>query len=161
MSVRPARGQDAGDIIRLTSIMYQAMGVDASSSEWKTEVKRVLLDRASSEDCAIFVAEDDDRVVACGGVTVAARLPGPNAADARSAYVQWMVTEPRYRRQGHARAVFGAIMEWVEARGIRLVELHATPDGEALYRAYGFVSPKFPMLRFRFAGPDPPSRSSS
>jgi GNAT superfamily N-acetyltransferase len=75
------------------------------------------------------------------------RLPGPSTPSGRWGYVQWMVTDPDYRRRGLARAVFAAILGWLEERGVTNVELHATVSGEPLYRSFGFTDAFSPELR--------------
>jgi GNAT superfamily N-acetyltransferase len=130
--------------------MYSAMGLDVTRREWREEATRMIRDRNGSEDCAVFVVDDDvGTAVACGGVTVATRLPGPGVPSARFGYIQWMVTDPEYRRRGHGKAVFEAILAWLRVRGVTAMELHATPEGEALYRKYGFDDPMYPQLRAR------------
>ena len=90
--------------------------------------------------------------MSCGGVTVATRLPGPGVPTARYGYVQWMAIDPMYRRRGHARAVFEALLDWLREHGVHNVELHATPEGEPLYRSYGFDDPRYPQLRAGLEG---------
>ena len=149
MKVRPAGPEDAREVVRLASIMYEAMGLDPSQPEWQERAIRAMSDRDGPEDRAVFVVEDERRpghLVACGAVTISTRWPGPGVPTGRFAYIQWMVTEPEHRRRGHARALFEAILGWIRERGVTAVELHATPSGEALYRSYGFVDPAHPQL---------------
>jgi GNAT superfamily N-acetyltransferase len=148
-SARLARPEDADDVIRLASIMYSAMGLDVSAREWQENAERMIRERSGGVDCAVFVVDDDETVVACGAVTVETRLPGPGVPTARYGYIQWMVTDPEHRRRGHGKAVFEAILAWLRERGVTAVELHATREGEALYRKYGFDDPMYPQLRAR------------
>jgi len=150
MTLRPSRPDDAPEVIRLASVMYESMGVDVTPPEWRREAERMVRGRAGTEGCAVFVVEDDEReghLLACGAVTVATRLPGPGVPNARFGYIQWMATEPEHRRRGHARAIFDAILGWLRAQGVKAVELHATPEGESLYRSFGFEPPRHPQLR--------------
>jgi len=149
---RLARPDEAADVIRLASIMYGAMGLDVSPPEWRENAERTIRERNGSDDCTVFVVEDEGRIVSCGGVTVATRLPGPGVPTARYGYVQWMATDPMYRRRGHARAVFEALLDWLREHGVHNVELHATPEGEPLYRSYGFDDPRYPQLRAGLEG---------
>jgi predicted acetyltransferase len=74
----------------------------------------------------------------------------------RFGYVQSMVTDVRFRRQGLARGIFVALMDWFDAQDIDAVDLHATPEGEPLYRAFGFETAGTPELRWaRARGPRP------
>ena len=67
----------------------------------------------------------------------------------RSGYVQWVATEPELRRRGAGRAVMRALLAWYGAAGVTVVELHATSDGEPLYRSLGFDDDGPPALRRR------------
>jgi len=150
MSVRMARPEDGPEVVRLASVMYESMGLDVSGGAWRENDRRMVEERSGGDDCAVFVVEDAERsgrLVSCGGVTISTRLPGPGVPTARFGYVQWMVTEPEHRRQGHAKAVFEAILTWLRDREVTAVELHATPAGEALYRTYGFGDLMHPQLR--------------
>jgi GNAT superfamily N-acetyltransferase len=49
-------------------------------------------------------------------------------------------TEPEYRRQGIARALMLALMEWARTTAADRVVLHASSDGRALYESLGFVA---------------------
>jgi GNAT superfamily N-acetyltransferase len=149
MIARVARPEDAGTVIELAASMYQDMGLDAEHPVWRANAERMIRERNGDDDCAVFVTDEDGRVAACGGVTTTTRLPGPGNPSARYGYIQWMVTDPAFRKRGHARAVFEAILAWLRERGINNVELHATELGEPLYRAYGFGDPRYPQLRAR------------
>jgi len=140
--VRTARPDDAGEVARLAELMYRSLGIVLDDEVWETwraaamHAVRTRLGR----DLTVVVADDPagpGRLVACGAGVVLLRLPGP-AGDARVGYVQWMSTEPGFRRQGYARAVLRGLLEWFEAQGVDNVELHASADGKALYRSEGF-----------------------
>ena len=47
--------------------------------------------------------------------------------------------DPLYRRQGVARALMKALVEWAPGAGIVRLVLHAAPDGRPLYQSLGFV----------------------
>jgi GNAT superfamily N-acetyltransferase len=51
-----------------------------------------------------------------------------------------MSTDLAWRRRGLARAVLTELLLEARRRGVRRVELHATPAGAPLYRAVGFAS---------------------
>ena len=52
-SARPARPEEAGEVIRLASIMYEAMGLDPSHPEWRASAERMIRDRTGSDDCDV------------------------------------------------------------------------------------------------------------
>jgi ribosomal protein S18 acetylase RimI-like enzyme len=77
-------------------------------------------------------------LAASGAGTISTRLPSPNNPTARVGYIQWVATDPDARRRGHAREVMAALLDWYDERQVVVVELHATTDGEPLYRSLGF-----------------------
>ncbi len=57
---------------------------------------------------------------------------------------------------GLARRITVALLDWYELMGVPWVELHATPEGEGLYRSLGFDEGPNPALRIRQEVPPPP-----
>ncbi|HYA68792.1 MAG TPA: GNAT family N-acetyltransferase, partial [Acidimicrobiales bacterium] len=70
-------------------------------------------------------------------------LPNPGRQDPCVGYIQWMSTDPEWRRGGRSRAVLRALLEWFEASGVGMVELHASTMGEPLYRSAGFAESRW------------------
>lgn len=160
-AVRPATPADAEEVVRLAALMYAAMGVDADVPGWDRAVHAALHERLG-RDVAVFVVDAPDGapgaggaggLAACGASTTAQRLPGPSNLTAAVAYLQWISSDPRWRRRGLARAVTTALLDDLRSRGVRVVELHATAQGEGLYRSLGFTPGAHPDLRLRL---DPP-----
>jgi GNAT superfamily N-acetyltransferase len=152
---RHATPADLSELLRLAALMYESMGVDTSGSAWREHASKLLTEGLGGDELVMFAVDDPARpggLAACGGAAVFRRIPGPSTGDGRWGYIQWMATEPAYRRRGLARSVFTAILDWLEERGVTNVELHATPSGEPLYRSFGFVDPKSPELR-RYGAP--------
>ena len=117
--------------------MFETLGV-AVDETWLQAAGEHVRDRLG-QDLAIFVVDADDRgLAACAAGTIARRLPTPPNPSGLVGYVQWVSTDPGERRRGHARAVMDALLNWYAGRDVRSVELHATPEGEPLYRSQGF-----------------------
>ena len=143
MPVRSARPDDAGEVARLAEMMYRSLGMDFDEQvweAWRSSAAAAVRERLGP-DLTVVVAEDPaapGRLVACGAGAISPRLPNPAHASARVGYVQWMSTDPDFRRRGLGRAVLRSLLEWFEAQGVDNVELHASPSGEHLYRSEGF-----------------------
>lgn len=138
-TVRAATLDDASEVVRLAALMFASMGLDVSDPEWVRAAEREYRARLGG-DLAAFVVDGGGggRLVASGAGTVSTRLPGPNNPSAQVGYIQWVATDPEARRQGLGRAVMEALLDWYDAQHISVVELHATIDGEPLYRSLGF-----------------------
>ena len=54
---------------------------------------------------------------------------------------------PEHRGRGLARAVVSAGLSWLDEMGAEVVDLHATPDAERLYRSLGFSEARSLALR--------------
>jgi GNAT superfamily N-acetyltransferase len=138
---RLARSEDAPEIVRLRGLMFQSMGQDASDVTWQANC-RSHLETELQLGRMIGVVVDAPAgtgLAACGVAEVLARVPSPRLPDGSSAYVGSMSTDPRWRRQGMARAILLRLLDELRQRGVNRVELHATPDGAPLYESIGFV----------------------
>jgi GNAT superfamily N-acetyltransferase len=140
VEIRPATLDDAAELVRLGGIMYASMGMNPDDPEWRDSAQTMVRERLR-RDMVAFVIDDPDRpghIVASGAGTIAIRLPAPTNHSGRVGYVQWIATEPAFRRRGYARAITAALVEWFERAGVKNVELHATKDAEPMYRQLGF-----------------------
>ena len=138
-NLRRAVPGDAADLTRLRGLMYEAMGIDASARAWQEACEAALVRRLGEPDrFAAFVVEDAGRLVSGGVGWMEEHLPGPRQRDGRRGHIASMSTEPAHQRRGHARAVFTALLDWFASYDVPRVDLRATPDGKALYEAFGF-----------------------
>ena len=138
MKIRPAEAADAEQLVELA----EAVGIEEgewliSTSSWRSvsEERRYLKAIRGHPDAAIFVAEDDGRVV---GRLSLARDPHP--ASHHVADLGLMVAAS-HRRRGLGRALLQQAVAWGGESGIRRLELHVFPWNEpalALYEAFGF-----------------------
>ena len=148
MEARPATIEDASEVVRLAAVMYETMGVDVADPAWVESAVDTFRSRLG-HDLAAFVVDRPDGsglAASCAG-TIAHRLPAPHRLDPRTGYVQWVATDQDMRSRGFGRAVMVALVDWFDQEGVWAVDLHATPDGEPLYRDLGFVESHTVALR--------------
>ena len=125
--------------------MFRSDDVDPGNDRWerfRTSAAQAVRDRLG-DDAVVFVVDhpgDPVRLVACGAAVVMTRLPTVGQLDGRIGYIQWMSTDPDFRRRGLARKVLSELLTWLAARGVDNVELHASSEGAPLYRSEGFWS---------------------
>jgi GNAT superfamily N-acetyltransferase len=141
--IRFGRSDDADEVARLAELMYRSLGLtfdDDGWERWRASAAHAVRARLGV-DLTVAVVEDPDaagHLVACGAGTISERLPNPAHASSRVGYIQWMSTEPDFRRRGLGRAVLRLLLQWFESEAVDNVELHASPDGTPLYRDEGF-----------------------
>jgi GNAT superfamily N-acetyltransferase len=86
-----------------------------------------------------FFAEHKGAVIGGGGAWLRPMLPRPGALEgAREAYVLNVYVEPEHRRNGVARAIMQAILDWSREQRLARVVLHASQEGRSLYASLGF-----------------------
>jgi GNAT superfamily N-acetyltransferase len=150
LAVRPATVDDVGEVVRLGGLMFESMG--ETEFGFLPSAERILRAGIEQGTMAAFVVDDPARagvlIAGCAGV-VWHRLPGPSTPRGRCGYVQYVWTDPDHRSRGLGRGVVSELLDWFEARQVPVVELHATPEGEPLYRSMGFSELSTPHLRLR------------
>lgn len=137
--LRRATVADAADLVRLRAHMTEAMGGDPTVPGWAAACEAALTRRLDEPELfAAWLVEVDGRPVSSGVGWLEEHLPSPGCFDGRRGHVASMSTDPLHRRQGHAREVLTALMEWFASLGVPRVDLRATEDGRPLYEAFGF-----------------------
>lgn len=79
-----------------------------------------------------------DTVAAGAGLMLLDWPPHPHDPQPLRGYLLNVYTEPQHRRRGLARALVQAALDEARLRGIRVVALHASKEGRALYESLGF-----------------------
>ena len=156
METRRATPDDTDELVRLRQVMIDALAAThPTASGWEAHAAEVFRSGLADGSVVAFVVDGPDGLVAAGVGTVAQRIPGPGNHSGRFGFVQSMATDPDWRRRGLARAVFAALVDWFRAEGITAIDLHASPDGEALYRSFGFREGPNVELSWRAAAGTP------
>lgn len=154
--VRKARPDDAPELVRLRHAMFQAMAAagaasrpqDTDDTSWYPAAEEAIVSRITQGTLAAFVIDDKAAgvarnhegavLLACSVVSLENRLPGPGFPRGISGSMSTVFVAPAHRGLGLARAVVSAGLEWLSKMGAEVVDLHATPDAESLYRSLGF-----------------------
>ena len=154
-AARPARAEDAGELVRLRAIMLASMtGADPVDDGWRDEARRIIEARIGAADGTFvsFVVDQPDRpgaLAACATGIVEQRLGGPGNPSGRAGYVFNVVTDPHHRRRGYSRTCTTALLAWFRAQGVVVVDLRASAQAETLYESLGFVRTRDPAMRLR------------
>lgn len=93
-----------------------------------------------------WVAKDGDTVAGIGGLAVREQPANFKIPNGKAGYIMNMYTLPAYRRQGIAGKLLEHLMETAREMNLSVLELHATYDGEPVYRKYGFTEPNSVVL---------------
>ena len=138
ISIRPAEGSDASELVALAAAIGGEPGGWLLTTEaWRpvADERRYLKAVRRHADAAVLVALDGDRIV---GRLSLARDPHP--ASAHVADLGMMVAAS-HRRRGIGRKLLDASVAWARAAGVEKLELHVFPWNEPairLYEDFGF-----------------------
>ena len=103
-----------------------------------------------SRDFVAWVAEFGGKIVATSGMVVWQKpaLYG-GVESGKLGYLLNFYTIPEARGKGIATRLLNELIREAKSMGLRYVHLHASKDGEPIYRKAGFVEPKMPELELR------------
>ena len=86
-----------------------------------------------------WLIEEGGRIAASGALKFTDWLPRPDGSRRGLVYVHSVYTEPAYRRQGLARHLLSAMIDYCRDNGWPRVSLHASEMGRGLYEDLGFT----------------------
>ncbi|HUF01355.1 MAG TPA: GNAT family N-acetyltransferase [Gaiellaceae bacterium] len=136
--VRRAEANDAAELVALAETVGREGGRwMLATDRWRsvTEERRYVKACRKHPDAAVFVAEDDGRVVARLSLS-----RDPHPASRHVADLGLMVAAG-HRRQGVGTALLDEAVRWARSAGIAKLELHVFPWNEpaiSLYESFGF-----------------------
>jgi GNAT superfamily N-acetyltransferase len=142
MRVRELRADDLGTATALRLSLLQETGAALGDTRPLQQATLAFFQRSlDSPDWQTWVAEapGSPAPVAIGTMALWLRPPYPGNLGGLDAYLLNMYTAPAQRGQGAARSIVAAALDWARQRGVPKAVLHATPQGRALYEAFGFT----------------------
>lgn len=142
LSTREARG----DELASAAEHYLGMRRELGWPDGELDAQFVSLfvatysESAAAGDSRYFVVEVDSKIA---GSAVAMRRHSMSERYLKSlpvGYIANVYVEPSYRRQGAARALTAAAIDWLRSIGCEVVRLQASQYGRPLYESMGFAS---------------------
>jgi GNAT superfamily N-acetyltransferase len=104
--------------------------------------------KASNDNTCISVIAKCEDTVAGIGTIVYRELPGNfKNPSGKWGYIMNMYTVPSYRRKGICKRILDLLVEEGMKKGITSFELHATTEGEFVYKQNGFKIHNEPTYR--------------
>jgi predicted acetyltransferase len=101
----------------------------------------------ADDSCISFMAICGGVVAGIGSVHIR-EMPGNfKNPSGKWGYIMNMYTVPHFRRKGVCSGIVNALVEEASRYGVTGFELHATPEGEMVYKQEGFVQHNEPTYR--------------
>lgn len=131
--------------------MFSEMEIgDPSEYEaYASEFREFVSQEMSSGMFRSWLAETETGEIVAGGAIMIVPWPAnPKDRKQQRAFLLNVFTEPGFRRQGIARSLVQAMVDWCRGQGFGSVFLHASEAGRPLYQSMGFKTTS--ELRFDF-----------
>ena len=112
------------------------------------ELRKYFAEGLTGHSFIAWLAIEDDTVVATSGLCFYRLPPTFSNPSGVVAYVTNMFTVRPFRRRGIATVMLEKVLHEARILGFSAVKLHASTDGKALYRKFGFqVSEGYMLLK--------------
>lgn len=147
--IRRAREAEVDALVSLRAQMFDDLGMASPDTAWRDNCADWFRRSVQSPDVFLLVAESNRSLKACGMAELRHGAPGPACPSGRTVHISNVCTLPAFRGQGHGRRMMAALLEWAREVADR-AELHASDDGQALYRHLGFTEVTNPAMRMSF-----------
>ncbi|MBW4613727.1 MAG: GNAT family N-acetyltransferase [Desmonostoc vinosum HA7617-LM4] len=142
-NLRPATIQDLEVLVQLRlELLSEVEDIkdETDTIALAAAIRSYLAQKIPSDDFLAWIAEVNKQVVATGGLVFFTRPPYNGNFLGLEAYLMNVYTIPAWRRQGIATALLKEILSFVKTTEVRRLWLHATEDGQYLYKKLGFIS---------------------
>jgi len=151
-TVRRAAPGDAGALVELgRAVSSEPEAWLITEADWREvgDERRYLRAVRRSPHAAVYVAENDDGIVARLSLARDSHPASPHVADLG------LMVAAAYRRRGIGRSLLEQAVEWARENGVEKLELHVFPHNEPairLYEQFGFEREGLRRNHFRRAG---------
>ncbi|MDF2013302.1 GNAT family N-acetyltransferase [Priestia megaterium] len=140
-SVDKASVSDIKEIIKLrVSLLKEVNEIQTEEEEVQIihATKNYLETEIPNHNFVSYIAKNDEEVVSVSGVSFFKRPPYLENLQGVEAYILNMYTLPSHRKQGLARQLLEKCIAECKKRDVKRIWLHASKDGEPLYKSMGF-----------------------
>ena len=119
---------------RMTVLAEVFSGNPGNDSEALADAKRYYYLRALADGSHVAVfARIGDITAGCGGVCFQREMPSPDNPSGIDAYLMNIYVDPKYRRNGVARAIVTQLVETARDKGAGKIYLETSECGRKLY----------------------------
>ncbi len=146
LTLRFATIEDISALVNHRRRMFEDMYADqvvvrdrASYDAMDTAYADILRYEIPAGSTRAWVIDDHGTIAASGALKFTDWLPRPDGQRRGLVYVHSVYCVPEYRRQGLARRVLQAMIDYCRVNGWPRITLHASDMGRGLYEELGFT----------------------
>jgi len=124
----------------LTEVQHECFFGEASAQSIKM-LKRDLADyllKSLNNTCIFYLAKDGNEDVGVGGIVIREHPGSFKNPSGKFGYIMNMYTVPSFRKRGICTNILNLLIDEAKESGIVFFQLHASKQGEPIYRNNGF-----------------------
>lgn len=156
ITYRLATEADTELLIHYRILLLDTVTTTNHSKEESEQVKRDLalyFPKAIANGSYIsWFAYCGNDIASIAGMVIYERPCSYNCPTGRVGYILNMYTVPEHRGKGLCKTLLDKLVQTAKEHNISVLSLHASPDGEPVYRKYGFEEPFSPVLEMHLSG---------
>lgn len=107
----------------------------------RNSLREYFITALADKSYVAFIAEYENTPVSFGGLVIRSQPGNYTLPMGKTGYILSMYTLPEYRNNGIGGLIFKRLIEYGKQINLDRLELHATKDGEPIYRNNGFMPP--------------------
>jgi ribosomal protein S18 acetylase RimI-like enzyme len=134
--------------VEFANLMYHRAW-DREARSLEKNIRRYLKKAMPSKAFIAWLAESGKKTLAVSGMVIWRIPPRWGSPDGLQAYILNMYTIPEARGKGLCTRLLKELIREAQKLSIKKVSLHASKDGEPLYRKAGFREPEYPELELK------------
>jgi len=139
--IRPAVVADIPALVELRLGMFESMEHPdpADLDRLRKQSIEYMHEKIPTGEYKSWVADVNGQAVASGALVIRSAPPTIHNPRGLEGYIISVFTAPEWRKQGMARGIMNAIIDYLRENGIAKVTLRATEQGRPLYLSLGFA----------------------
>jgi GNAT superfamily N-acetyltransferase len=131
--------------------LKEAQGIPGKELEQslRKSLRQYFTKSLENDSFISWIAEYESKLIGISGMVIREQPGNFEIPKGRTGYVLNMFTLKEYRNNGIGSLLFQKLIDEANQRNLDRIELHATQDGEPIYRRFGFTEPHDKVLEFR------------
>jgi len=125
------------------TFLKEAQGIPSQEleSQLRQSLRQYFTRSLINDTFVSWIAEFENISIGSSGMVIREQPGNLEVPNGRTGYILNMFTVKEFRENGIGSLLFQKLIDEAKQRELDKIELHATKDGEPIYRQFGFVEP--------------------
>jgi len=125
------------------TFLKEAQGIPSPELEslLRQSLKQYFTRSLKNETFVSWIAEYENKSIGFSGMIIREQPGNFEVPNGKTGYILNMFTIKEFRKNGIGSLLFQKLIDEAKQKELDKIELHATNDGEPIYRQFGFIEP--------------------